>query len=150
MGSLLIPFYTHITECYFFSMAHLLTASVKQVPRLGTRCAPKHDPSITEIIEPSFVSRNFHPSRATDDCRPFQTGTAIWETLCQVNVLALLLKRTRMFCSIPSQCFDRGPPLSGSDGDGLDEKARKGLVKCQFILPPFCLFHIYREPASFP
>lgn len=43
-------FYTHITEHYFFSMAHLLNASVKHMPRLETRCATEQDPNITQRL----------------------------------------------------------------------------------------------------
>lgn len=41
-------FYTHVKAVYFFSMAHLLAASKKRVPRLESRCAAERDPSITQ------------------------------------------------------------------------------------------------------
>lgn len=61
VGCSLILFYTHITERYFFSMAHLLTASVKPVPRLETRCAAEQDPSITQRLLIPHAERSSLP-----------------------------------------------------------------------------------------
>lgn len=51
-------FNTHITERYFFSIAHLLTASVKRVPGLECRCAVEHDPSITQRFDKHSLVKN--------------------------------------------------------------------------------------------
>lgn len=82
VGCLLILFYIHITECHFVSMAHLLSASVKRVPRLETRCAGRTRPeprAERERESPRFSSRTFIPS-LPDGCRLCQTcPLAVWK-----------------------------------------------------------------------
>lgn len=60
-------FYTHVKAVYFFSMAHLLVASIKRVPRLESRCAAERDPGITQR---AHLLSGVHHS-LTHDCAPF-------------------------------------------------------------------------------
>lgn len=78
-------FYTHVKHRYFFSMAHLLTASVKREPRLETRCATKQDPSITLRLLNSYILYRIMFSFQTPAKTSFSNSVT---KACQKSVLS--------------------------------------------------------------
>lgn len=128
-------------------MAHLLTASVKWAPRLETRCAAVQDPSIARRHLISQAERSSLPHLWLQTLSDMRCNL---ETLCQVNVLALFLKRTRMhiFCWINVSRFFFPPffyfltrlSLSNSSEDSLVRKDDKRLSNVSLTFYLFVYF----------